>query len=104
MPDPHWGITMNPSTDEFARREKIFSLVESGSIVPQVVDCIIPNGCPLPYETELWDYKSEIPDRNRDAELNDFSLKLLKHIVAFHNSYGGFILFGVHDAHKALKG
>jgi tetratricopeptide (TPR) repeat protein len=69
----------------------------------EVVRLLIPNGRPHDFESELWDYKEILPvahvaasdeqSRQHKAELGD----IIKDVVAFHNAYGGYIVFGVSD-------
>lgn len=49
-------------------------------------------------EGPLHDYKSEYPFSNSDS----YFAGILRLICAFHNSYGGILIFGVHD--KTRKG
>lgn len=44
-------------------------------------------------ESHLHDYKREYPFSNSDS----YFFSILRIICAFHNSYGGFLIFGVHD-------
>ncbi|MCZ2498163.1 hypothetical protein GN316_15465 [Xylophilus sp. Kf1] len=48
----------------------------------------------MPIEGSLLDYKRDLP-RER-SEL----VKTLKHIFAFHNTYGGYLIFGVDEVEK----
>lgn len=78
----------------------------------EVVDALLPNGEPLAYERQLWDYKLELPhlinDRkpteNELAEFNGNVCEIIKDAVAFYNSFGGYILAGVRNSPRELVG
>ena len=48
----------------------------------------------LPVEGSLLDYKRDIPNTNYEYA------KLIKHICAFHNVYGGYLIIGVEELEK----
>lgn len=68
-----------------------------------VVSALFPNETPLSFETELWDFKRKPPilganSGEIDREAHKLEIhELIKDIVSFHNSYGGYIVFGVED-------
>lgn len=85
--------------------------VEALSLTTEVVDALIPAGRPHDSEKQLWDYKEKLPslpekvtDEIRkiyNAEVGD----LIKDAIAFHNAFGGYIVFGVADKGKdRIKG
>lgn len=45
----------------------------------------------LPKECELWDYKSKHEESDYDYAMT------VKRILSFHNSYGGYLIFGIHE-------
>lgn len=47
-------------------------------------------------ESDMFDYKAEYPFSNSD----DFFASILRLICALHNTYGGIIVFGVHDTER----
>ena len=51
----------------------------------------------LAKECELWDYKKTFEDSQ------DAYLKTLKSIISFHNTYGGYIIYGVDEVEKDSK-
>src|SRR5262249_20647098 len=56
---------------------------------------LLQNGSAVaPYETDLWDYKAQVA--NEPVSL----AKLVRWIVSFHNSFGGFIVLGVNETVK----
>ncbi|WP_298938147.1 RNA-binding domain-containing protein [uncultured Ruegeria sp.] len=85
---------------------EIFQLVRNTEIGAEVVRYLFPEGVPLSFETELWDFKRKPPvlGEIRDAKAREIhkleTHELIKDIISFHNSYGGYILFGVEDAGK----
>lgn len=48
----------------------------------------------LPIEGSLLDYKRDVPTTSYEFG------KLVKHICAFHNMYGGYLIFGVDEVKK----
>ena len=83
---------------------EIYQLVRNTDIGAEVVRSLFPEGVPLSFETELWDFKRKPPalGQRPDAKAREThkleTHELIKDIVSFHNSYGGYILFGVEDA------
>lgn len=83
--------------------EELRLRIDELALGQEVLKILLPNGQPHDGETQLWDYKEKLPalpkqpsalDRKAfDAELGG----LMKDAVAFHNAYGGYILFGVSD-------
>lgn len=67
------------------------------------MNLLLDGGSPPSFETELWDFKRkapELPKKSTQSEKDAHSLEvmeLIKDIVAFHNSYGGYIVFGIED-------
>lgn len=83
---------------------KLFKMVRSLEVGEEVIRTLFPNGSPLSFETELWDFKRKPPlliaPVNEDTK-EAYKLEvheLIKDIVSFHNSFGGFIIFGVEDS------
>ncbi|WP_412557788.1 RNA-binding domain-containing protein [Thalassospira sp. MIT1370] len=83
--------------------EELRTAVDEYDLSQNIINLIVPNSIPYDFETQLWDYKSEIPqfyNGDSDDQRKLFRYRqasIIKDIVAFHNSYGGYILFGVHD-------
>lgn len=97
------------SNSELMRQLRV--LVDDMALTPKVIELLLPNGRPHDAEKQLWDYKEKLPslpeqvtDEIRkafNAELGD----IIKDAIAFHNAYGGYIVFGVTDKGKLrLKG
>ncbi|MEO1951789.1 RNA-binding domain-containing protein, partial [Thioclava sp.] len=85
-------------------KRSLFQLISDTDISETVVSHLFPGGSPLSFETELWDFKRKPPVLDEkpddDARLSHKleMHELVKDIVSFHNSYGGYIVFGVEDA------
>lgn len=83
---------------------ELFKLIRNTEIGPEIVKNLFPEGVPLSFETELWDFKRKPPalGKKPDTEAREChkleTHELIKDIVSFYNSYGGYILFGVEDA------
>ncbi len=86
-------------------------MVDDLNSTSEVISLLIPNGKPHDAEKQLWDYKEKIPtlpEQVTDEARKEFNAELgdiIKDTIAFHNAYGGYIVFGVADKGKArLKG
>ena len=81
-----------------------FQLVRDTEFGPEVVELLLPEGIPLSFETELWDFKRKPPllGEKPDAEARESHKleihELIKDIASFHNSFGGYIVFGIEDS------
>ncbi len=77
--------------------------VDNRALLPNVLKLLFPGGRPFDCEGQLWDYKVEVPILGVDpleAEKQTHRIaigELVKDAVAFHNAYGGYIVFGVKD-------
>lgn len=73
-------------------KTEVLAHLERGSIGPDVLKCLQSgDGIFVECETELWDYKSMLGSAKIDQA------ELIRDILAFHNSFGGYLLFGVSD-------
>lgn len=96
----------------FSHRGELYSFVRQGVLSEAVLKKLLPDGEPLEYERQLWDYKLELPclplDRNPiQSEVDAFNgsiAEIVKDCTAFYNSYGGFVLAGIRDAPRELVG
>ncbi|MDA7425713.1 RNA-binding domain-containing protein [Thalassococcus lentus] len=85
-------------------KRKAFRFVRDTELGPVVLDLLIPQCVPLSFETELWDFKRKPPllDEHPDVAARDLHKleihELIKDIASFHNSFGGYIVFGVEDS------
>lgn len=77
----------------------------------EVVRLLLPDNRPFDTEKQLWDYKQRLPFLQKpttddfrkafNAELGD----LIKDALAFHNAFGGYIVFGIADrGNDRIKG
>lgn len=77
--------------------------VDNRSVTQEVLTLLLPSGKPYDCEGQLWDYKIKVPvlgSDPADGEKQDHRLaigELVKDAVAFHNAFGGYIVFGVSD-------
>lgn len=91
---------------------KLHQLVSNGVIGTEVLDQLILDGELVTYERELWDFKSEFPippakQRPTENEKTTYEAKLceiVKDVVSFYNSYGGYLIAGVSDTPKVFVG
>lgn len=100
--------TISPAVDPATSQLLINlrTLVDVLALNDEVVSALLPSGRPYDFESQLWDYKEKFPtlpdkptevDRKQHkAELGD----IIKDVVAFHNAFGGYIVFEVKDKGK----
>ncbi|MGA8087653.1 MAG: RNA-binding domain-containing protein [Terracidiphilus sp.] len=95
-----------------AIKARLAEHIARGSCDKAVVYELLPEGQGLQTEKALWDYKREFPsldartsptDEDRLAH-NAKIAGLVKDIVSFYNSYGGYIVAGVDDRTRAILG
>jgi hypothetical protein len=102
-------------SDQFSILEhkvRLHSLVREGCLDDRVVQLLLRDGEPLPFERELWDYKLQQPTHTRGQDLAKIDksaidkewANLAKDVIAFYNSYGGYILFGIADSPRKIVG
>jgi hypothetical protein len=96
----------------FLRKRELFDFIQKGFFGKEIVDKLLPDGKPHEYEKELWDYKEELPvlpvnvKPNKNI-LEDFNFKIseiIKDVVSFYNSFGGYLLIGVSDKPRKVLG
>lgn len=83
-----------------AAEEKLHRYALDMCLDAEVLDYLMPDGRPHAYETSLWDYKRHLPNvSGRGGDPNHRTAveiaEIVKDVVAFHNSYGGYIVAGV---------
>lgn len=77
--------------------------IEESALDSDVVRLLLPDGQPYDTESQLWDYKAELPTLDPDAGSDAKKVhkaeiaELVKDAVAFYNALGGYIVFGVRD-------
>jgi len=93
-----------------ACKRRVSELINKGSIGVEVLHELVPNGQPHLFEKSLWDYKAEIavlPPSPSQSQIESHSIKMaeiVKDVVAFYNSFGGYIIAGVNDNPRRLTG
>lgn len=75
-------------------RYELCSFIEKGEIGESLVRGIYGANGFLPIEGVLIDYKRDVP------ETRGALAKLIKHILAFHNTYGGYLVLGAEEVKK----
>lgn len=96
----------------FAHKEKLYGYICQGLMTEEVVELLLPEGDPIEYERQLWDYKLELPclpegRKPSEQELVEFNGnfgEIIKDAAAFFNSYGGYILAGVKNTPREIVG
>jgi hypothetical protein len=77
--------------------------VDNRALTLEVLNQLLPDGRPFDCEGQLWDYKAKGPVATEDAsdpqrhEYRIAMAEIVKDAVAFHNAFGGYIVFGVTD-------
>jgi hypothetical protein len=87
-------------------------LVQEGAVDNRVLDVIVPKGLPVHDEDVHWDYKSDLPElptgrppRSEEKESHDIRMaSIIKDVVSFYNSYGGYLIAGVNDESRKVVG
>lgn len=76
-------------------KETIYDHILRGDVSESVINSLLVDGGEfIAIENELWDYKETFDSTN------DSYLKMMKSIVSFYNSYGGYIVYGVKEKLK----
>ncbi|MBL8236164.1 MAG: putative DNA binding domain-containing protein, partial [Bryobacterales bacterium] len=85
--------------------------IESKVIDDEVLSLLLPDGVGHTSERDLWDYKefalepapvNATEERQKKWRLS--RCELAKDIVAFYNSFGGYLVFGVRDSDRRVVG
>jgi len=80
-----------------ATRQSITDYIRNATLDNRVIDVLLLSNEFIPKECELWDYKRDI---GKDA----VSLaKTILQIVSFHNTYGGYLIYGVDEVEPDTK-
>lgn len=79
------------------KKAKLLACIAKGLCEQEVVDVLFEGGIPN-FECEFWDYKLLLG--NSPASLGE----LVRDVVAFYNSYGGYLVIGVKDGGIAVPG
>jgi Putative DNA-binding domain/NB-ARC domain len=75
-------------------RALIASYVEEGVHSTEVLEALYDGATFLPAEGYLFDYKQSWPESKSEL------CKYARHVAAFHNVFGGYIVFGVDEIEK----
>ena len=71
--------------------------VEKGCLDKSIIESLWLGSQFVPKEGWMWDYKSAMPSDRKSL------CKLLLHISAFHNSFGGYIIYGIEEVVEDKK-
>lgn len=96
----------------FQRSRRLAAFIKNGELGKNVLDELLPTGLAHAYEKSLWDYKRELPslpsDRKpTDGEKTSYAAAMshiVKDIVAFYNSHGGYLVIGIDDTTREIVG
>lgn len=95
----------------FGRRRELYAAVKMGRIDQGALELLLPNGAATADESPLWDYKISLPipvaGRGNATTKQAHDAKMaetIKDCVAFYNSYGGYIVTGVDDTSREVRG
>lgn len=83
--------------------DKLKVAVDNRAVTQEALALLLPSGKPYDFEAQLWDYKVKAPvlkvdPNDMDKQLHRLAIgELVKDAVAFHNAFGGYIVFGVSD-------
>ncbi len=77
-----------------AVRARVSQLLEVGSLADELIQAVFDGEEFAPYEGYLFDYKAKWPESKVDLR------KLVRHIAAFHNVFGGYLFLGVQEVQK----
>lgn len=83
---------MNSSLDTYEIIKHLHACVSSGSLDSEILTEL--RGRTAVPECEVLDFKQQLPET--DAEY----VKAIRDLVALHNSYGGFLVFGVKETER----
>jgi hypothetical protein len=94
----------------FAAKVRIFGLIKRGCLGGDVLKELLPGGSPLLFEKAMWDYKECLPtilaSPPTDAAKAHAAkmAEIVKDVVSFYNSHGGYLVAGVADNPRRLVG
>jgi hypothetical protein len=86
------GVNVQGFATETIKR-RIAELCETGICDDSVLSTVVQNDTCAPIEFECLDYKAEV-----DLQDKICCAEICKDIVAFHNRYGGYLVFGVRES------
>lgn len=98
MSVPNGTETPAPLTGRTAELA-LHALIVDECLDNKVLDYLLPEGKPHSWEGPLWDYKAELPSTSGRGSSESGTpkkvLELIKDVVSFYNSFGGYIVAGV---------
>lgn len=74
--------------------ESVYEFVKSGTVGQRVLDTLVTSDVVVQKEGWLWDFKKELPTNKESVA------KAVRSIVGFHNTLGGYLIYGVHETEK----
>lgn len=81
-------------------RSALYQKLQENVCDKSILDILYSDGRLLEQEDYLWDYKETIGLKGEKKGSKNYKAKLcetVKDIVAFYNSFGGYLIFGVRD-------
>jgi hypothetical protein len=94
----------------YSRKRRIFALIQQAAIGNEVLAELLPSGKPHLFEKSLWDYKEELPilpAAPTPAQIEAHNAKMaavVKDVVAFYNTLGGYLIAGIKDNPRTVVG
>src|ERR1700733_15107487 len=94
----------------FLRKRRVSGLIHKGAFGLDVVSELLPSGQPHLFEKSMWDYKEELPvppPNPPPSQTETHNVKMsqvVKDVVAFYNSLGGYLIAGVKDNPREVVG
>ena len=90
-------------------KRHLFSLIQAETLSNEVLDLLLPDDRALGFEDSMWDYKISFPtlmadddDEPGPPDIKYIIARGLRTLVAFHNSYGGYLVIGVDDTTRNI--
>lgn len=76
-------------------KKALYERIQTQSLDSEALDLFfLDEGTPIQKECELWDYKRDFNDSNIDLG------KTIRSICSFHNTFGGFLIYGIEETEK----
>lgn len=92
---PYAGIGFLSFKMDFLKiKEQIYFLITKGTLNETVISALQQDGKFIPNEGELWDYKKTFSCSEIDYA------KIIRLALSMHNTYGGYVIFGVDEVKK----
>ena len=94
----------------FLRKRRVAALIHRGAFSRDVVAELLPNGQPHLFEKSMWDYKEQLPilltnPTPQQIDVHNVKMsQIVKDVVSFYNSFGGYLVAGVKDNPREVVG